>query len=393
MSTIDPFWIKSVPKTNTEAQNIKQSQVDRAYNLYTTKENSKVGIEESRKKLINIGCKSEGKFLVVPDAEVLAKLKSEVDKNFKDGALMPTLDVFYMDTLLAVSAMRQSSLFTNDENSIEYYPGKGWGVEIALLGNVLGRQKRNISFPYRSHSDFELYGMDFKSDKHGGKIDDEKTYTSDFKTIFGSQEIFSSNHTKGLKNLPEDLISKSATICMLGDIPIKIPELEILFLDKWIMTESTPRIVQGDKMYDAECLARQYVLDPKKCHEYLENYVIQPNKEIVEENFKKKSHNQITWLERQIKSYLQENGDIETAISELNDWAIPFMSLSIKPTSLIYWKPLTVSDLDDQNNLTENFIENLNNLINLDKISQLEMLDKKHEQLDELFAKIDIDYS
>jgi len=66
-------------------------------------------------------------YLTIPNDEVLSNLKSEVDKNFRDGALMPTLDIFYQDTLLAVSAMRQFSLFTNDKNSIEYYPGKGWG--------------------------------------------------------------------------------------------------------------------------------------------------------------------------------------------------------------------------------------------------------------------------
>jgi len=266
------------------------------------------------------------------------------------------------------------------------------GVEIALLGNVLGSQKRDASFPYRSHSDFELYGMNFKSDKYGGKIDNAITYTTAFQKIFGSQEIFSSNHTKGLKNLPEDLISKTAKICMLGDIPIKIPELEILFLDKWIMTESTPRIVQGNKMYDAECLARQYVLDLKKCQEYLENYVIKPNKNIIEENFKKKSQKQISWYEKQFNSYLQEYEDVETAISKFNLWASGFMSSPVKPSMLKYWNPISVSDLNNQNKLNESFVYTLDEEIESDKISQLKMLDIKHEQLVELFTKIDNDY-
>ncbi len=93
-----------------------------------------------------------------------------------EGIDMPTKKIFYKKVLLAVSLWPQK-----DIEGINYLLGKGIGVEIALRGNVRGRSRQTTDFLYRSHSDFELYGV---------SEDNEEIYPKEFKQIFGAQDRY-----------------------------------------------------------------------------------------------------------------------------------------------------------------------------------------------------------
>lgn len=66
-------------------------------------------------------------------------------------------------------------------------------------------------------------------------------YPHAFKKVLGAQEFFPLTKTKGLKNLPPDLLHTTAEAVNFGGIEIFIPELELLFLDKYFNAEISLR--------------------------------------------------------------------------------------------------------------------------------------------------------
>jgi len=186
----------------------------------------------------------------------------------KDGNIMPDLEAFDVATRLALETMPQA-------DPHNYLAGKGWGAELAIRGDIMGRPKKSIPFdiPYRSHSDFELYGASV--DENGCF----SPYPPAFHELFGSQERYPVTKTKGIENLPEALMHDTAETIIYQDMTIKIPCLEILFLDKWLRRELTPRLIQGRPTIDAEILCMLYPLDREFLHELLEKHVIQPHLE------------------------------------------------------------------------------------------------------------------
>jgi hypothetical protein len=88
----------------------------------------------------------------------------------KNGILMPDIVAFNTATKTALATMPQSGRHN-------YLAAKGWGAELAILGEAKNRKKNKLNFtiPYRSHSDFELYG-----------VSDEFAYTEAFYNIFGA---------------------------------------------------------------------------------------------------------------------------------------------------------------------------------------------------------------
>lgn len=191
--------------------------------------------------------------------------------NGEGGVEMPTEDEFYKKVLLAVSLWPQQ-----ESGRINYLLGKGAGVEIALRGNARGRIKRPVIFPYRQHSDFELYDVHYNAGPNGANLDRVRVYSDEFVAVFGGQEYFPPTKTKGLEGLPPDLLDTTYETVDLGGLSMFTPELELLFLDKVIAAEHTPRMVDGIILTDAELLARQYQLDSEKIAAYLEEYVIKP---------------------------------------------------------------------------------------------------------------------
>lgn len=215
-----------------------------------------MGIKEARELFDNMDIPIQEDGMISKDLsrEEIDKLKEWYENTREETIQMPTEQSFYENVLLA------TSLFPQQENGdINYMFGKGIGIEIALRGKVESREKNDVEFPYRSHSDFELYGMDRESD-------------TQFAEIFGAQERYSTTTTKGLSNIEPGLMTNTAEQVDLDGITVLVPQLELLFLDKYLKQESTPR----EEGIDAALLAKQYDLDYGLVYKYLLEYSIKP---------------------------------------------------------------------------------------------------------------------
>ena len=207
-----------------------------------------------------------------------------------DGILMPTLDSFYERTNLAVKTQPQ-------EGKYFFLPGKGWGTEIAIRGQVMGRKKHSRylhTIPYRSHSDFELYA-----------VPENFSYTEDFKDLFGSQETYRETQSKmfgrvgnNTNPIPEGYLKKTSEITNLNGNNIKTLNLEFLFADKLISEhyEFNKPNNHGRDISDSACLALLYDLDINKVKKIINDFYIQPQREfftsqISSESLKKRAQN------------------------------------------------------------------------------------------------------
>lgn len=182
-------------------------------------------------------------------------------KTTINGILMPTIDDFNNKTSLAIELWPQIN-----NSKVEYLFGKGVGVELALQGEVIGREKNMDSIPYRSHSDFEIYNS---ISNNYEQLDNSK----DFRQVFGAQEIYPKTNTKALKDMPSDLMDNTYETVTYNGKKYLIPQLELLFLDKYLRKENTPR--NGE--YDAELLLKAYKLDLDTILRYYELFVKIPS--------------------------------------------------------------------------------------------------------------------
>ena len=228
--------------------------------------------------------------------QLLIKWKNET----RDGAiLMPKINDFYRSVLLVISTNPQKD--SNDK--IRYLLGKGIGTEIALRGKVEGRKKYNTNPKYRSHADFELY------DAHDPK-------TEVFYEIYGAQEYYPEDNTKGLYELESGLLDNTCEVVDLDGYKVLIPQLEILFADKFLRNEKNPR----SEGFDCELLAKEYNLDYELIKNYLEKYYFKvmkktelKNQEPYKEDFEKN-------IIENIENLLEINdGDLEFAVDDLNE--------------------------------------------------------------------------
>ncbi len=301
------------------------------------------------------------------------------------GVQMDTIDDFYKKVLLAVSLWHQS-----DAMGTTYLLGKGIGVEVALRGKVLGRKKKSIDFPYRSHADFELYGVNDRSNSNL------------FEEVFPGEESFSSEsrRTKGLVNLPPDLLSKTFETVDLGGVKILVPELEILFLDKYVAPEQTPR----EEGFDAELLAKQYELNRNKIHEYLDLYVIEPTIQKIAQSFEDMEEEQMKAVVDFISFSVQElqiQGGILSTDGIVNNINLKIKShidtykdnldnISISGLELFLWKDLEPGQIDTDGNIIDpSFRKNLRERIESWKRSQIDTCKNLHAAIDTLLVKAD----
>ncbi|MFH1054551.1 MAG: hypothetical protein V1744_00495 [Candidatus Altiarchaeota archaeon] len=297
------------------------------------------------------------------------------------GIQMVGEDGFYRKVLLAVSLWRQRG----DDGSINYLLGKGVGVEIALRGEVLGRQKRPVVFPYRSHSDFEIYGVDYE--RHT-----TNPYTPQFREVLGAQETRPLTETKGLRNIPPDLLHNTAEVVNLGGLRILVPQLELLFLDKFMSSESTPR-PEGT---DAKLLAEQYPLNRELILEYYDKFVSVPHKTGIEsEDQEKTLQQQLAAISRNICWLKQENLSLEGAVEALNK---RMGNLIATTSSVVYsgiekslWTSITPDQVDEEGAIKDQkFVENLRDKIKTRKQTRLDEAEMKRvESLQKIIELLD----
>lgn len=322
-----------------------------------------------------LGMTDAGELDTEPTTEQLASLKDWHERTTADsGLIMPDFDTFTAKMILARALMPQ----VGSDGKVQYLFGKGAGAELALQGAVAGRSKRLNSVPYRTHSDFEIYAAvtdQYESIEHNGR----------FTAVFGSQEIYPVTATKGLKELPENLLHDTAETVSFGGVSFLVPSLEAQFVDKFEKTNESVERGLRDKT-DAEWLASAYELDGEKIHTLIDNYVIAPQiaKLAIPEE---QANKNLAGLTRQIagakRRYKDENpqandSEINTAVS--SDF---FVSTHSKNMGIDY-----ISELIDQS--TGELVQDSPVLLLANEQERQtkarETLTAKHQQVDELLA-------
>lgn len=357
------------------------------------------GIKEAQTFFSSFGLAIEDDGFVTkePSEEQIVKLAAWSEGTKEDGMDMPTETAFYQKTLLAVSLWRQ-----REGSKTNYLIGKGTGVEVSLRGNVQGRIKRPVEFSYRCHSDFELYGVDYEAGANGSNLLNKPIYTNAFKEVFGNQEYFPPTKTKGLKNIPPTLLHETAETVDLGGVQILIPQLELLFLDKFLSRESTPR----PEGYDHELLAKQYVLDRALLHQYLDQLSIAPGIIEIQAIRKKEYAGHLAGIKRRFSKLKEEihltgkEPSIQDLVTELNNLiGIQIQThgterkFSVSGIRVHLWKALDAEQVDTDGNIIDKaFLEKLQNGIDKEHEDSSENDRKKHVELDELLDKIEREF-
>ena len=190
--------------------------------------------------------------------------------------LMATFDEFETKTMRAFDLQPQKGKHI-------FLPGKGWGTEIAIQYPVyrktdkgyIERKKDPICFQargYRSHSDFEMYGM-----QPGLKARD--LYTPEFYKEFGAQEYFKTTKPsdRGSENVSREELWDNTEITILPNgKKITTLSLEYLLVEKLV---EHPEFEQpnnhGRDISDAGALAMVYSdIDREKVKAiFAKNYV------------------------------------------------------------------------------------------------------------------------
>ena len=205
-----------------------------------------------------------GRLEAEPTTEQLTQLRAWHEKTSDDGIIMPDTDTFTAKMVLANALMPQR----DESGNITYLFGKGAGAELALQGEVAGRDKKVADVPYRTHSDFEIYGA--TTDNY-----DAIPHSARFTAVFGSQEIYPVGNTKGLHDLPPDYLHETAEAVNYGGVDFLVPRLELQFVDKFEKSNETVERRLREKT-DAEWLATAYDMDADLIHATIDSFVITP---------------------------------------------------------------------------------------------------------------------
>jgi len=300
----------------------------------------------------------------------LNSLKSYVQSS---NYLMETLDDFNKKIQIMADLWPQIS-----NGKIKYLIGKGIGVELALRGNI-DRENKNIDFSYRKHADLELYGV---GDNYYN-IEEAKN----FHFVFGEQEIYKS--MKSLRNVPETLLFDTATKVTYNNRDYYIPELELLFLDKFLRIEEIPR----REGYDYLLLLQKYKLSLEKVLLYFDKYYLKPVLDAFEDGYKTLVSDQIKGLISLANMFASEGElennhfDVKKIIKYINE-KIEVMKqenisfFGLKGNLIEYNPPIKYIDeqfiLDDKE-----YFEKINeNVQVLKKNEERIFLDKKQEIVD-----------
>lgn len=235
-------------------------------------------MEEARRFFVDMGLKigQQGLLSERPSKKDIQKLKIWRQSTMGEGGIeMPDEDTFYKKVLLCVSLYRQK-----DKNGgLIYVLGKGIAAEIALQGTVKDREIMNDSPPpYRSHSDFEIYGA---AEQKSGEL----PYSEAFREIFGAQEYLTG--TKGMRSYPRKLLLKEAEEVDLGGLRLYIPRLEVLYLDKFLRPgiKERPPGENGDgPSHDSKAIRLKYRLDGREILEICDEYYEKPTREMTRYN-------------------------------------------------------------------------------------------------------------
>ena len=249
-----------------------------------------------------------------------------------EGIMVKTYEEFINKILLMIKLWPQKL-----DNNINYLFGNGIGIELALQGNVMGRKKNNNCYSYRPHSDIILY--DVKIQDYEDTKDSYK-----FKEAFGNIEFYPSYELKVLSNINSDLLDKNSETVIINNHKVLIPELEILFLEKYLQRE----LVSRSEGYDYELLFNEYDLNIDKIINYLEDYYIKPKITKDEEYYNELLDKQIKSIER----ILNNGGKIVTNLENLELQIDSFpkgRNMNYAGISIDLWIPLNIKSITYKN--------------------------------------------
>ena len=354
------------------------------------------GVQEAQNffRSMGLSIEEDGFVTAHPTTEQINALRTwSLETMGQGGVLMMTEADFYRKTLLAVSLWRQQA-----NETPPYLMGKGAGVEIALRGTVTGRIKRPVEFSYRPHSDFELYGVDYTTAENGANMDSTQIYPTAFQEVLDAQEYFPPTKTKGLKNIPPNLLHATAEIVDFGGVPILVPELELLFLDKYVARESTPR----PEGYDAELLARQYVLDRTKIHSYADQFVIGPAIQEIHSETHTTLARHLDAVKRKIQSTKKalvenkKNSSPADVVLAVNNDIQTYLDIQGMSSRVVYagirlnlWEPLSPEYVDADDTIIEaDYLSRLETKIATAAQAKIDLYNNIHQSLDNLFDRI-----
>lgn len=212
----------------------------------------------------DLGINEHGDLSSEPTSEQLDALRDWHEDTTDDGNIMPDMDTFTAKAVLARALMPQ----VNEQGEIQYLFGRGAGIELSVQGQVAGRHKRTDDVPYRSHSDFEIYGVE--ADNY-----DYIDHSDRFRAVFGGQEIYPVGKTKGLADLPETCLHDTAETVNFGGIEFLVPSLELQFTEK-VKSANESKETELRGITDAEVLAQTYDIEGDMVHAAIDDFVVTP---------------------------------------------------------------------------------------------------------------------
>ena len=186
----------------------------------------------------NFGIKlrGDGSLQSVPSSSQLDELaKWHNDTTIGSGIFMPDIDTFVRKTVLAKALMPQSA----PDSSIQYIFGNSHGLELSIQGEVIGHKKRVDENPLRTHIGFGLLGCKFKNENIPGSRPSQLVNSDRFQHVFGDHEMYPLDRTKALKGLPQEALHATSDIVRLGGVVFLVPQLELQFVDAYMVSNST----------------------------------------------------------------------------------------------------------------------------------------------------------
>ena len=317
--------------------------------------------------------------------EQITMLKKWRDNTIINGIMMTEEEDFYRFVLLAISLQQQK-----DKNGkVSYLFGSGIGVEIALRGTIKEKQIDDTEVPYRSHSGFDFYNT-------------LGEFNYIFKEIYKEQKYYPSTKTKGLSGIPAGYMSKNYETVIIDGYEVLIPQLEMLFLDKFLRRESNSR----EEGYDCELLAQRYNLDLNLIKQHLKDFYIKPMQIAKEERGEEYKQNFKAGIVKNIEMeyYLEDDNKeeyadkqfaLEETIRAVNEKVKVATKMNIMCNGIRakMFVPLTLEDVSMENNgeflLSESYIKK--SIKEISKVTEVEVNEtgiSTLQNLDGLFERI-----
>lgn len=284
--------------------------------------------------------------------EDIKKIRNYHIETSKDGVMINSYEDFLNKIMLITKLWPQK-----EDSKINYLFGKGLGVELALQGNVIGRKRNNYCYPFRKHNDIVLFDV-----KINDYEDTKESY--DFKEAFGNIEFYSNRETKFLSNIKKDLFDSTYETVVINNHKILIPELELLFLEKYFDRE----VISREEGYDYQLLFNEYDLDIDKIINYLEEYYIKPSISDKENYYSNLLEKQVKSIERILNNGGKIGPNLENLELQINSF--PRGKNMIYAGILIdLWIPLNITSINYKNKYyyidDDNYLDKLKQRIKL----------------------------